>query len=133
MENKGNVQETEANGNVKTEEKPKQNRKPANRNNNNRSNQSKDSKPANKNNQSRPKSGGANRGRRRQSAPVDENLKKFVALNQEGHKQRLNPHFKLDLNSKDKVRITPLGGLGEIGGNITVFETQKEAILLMSV
>jgi len=130
MENKGNVQETEANGNVKTEEKPKQNRKPANRNNNNRSNQSKDSKPANKNNQSRPKSGGANRGRRRQSAPVDENLKKFVALNQEGHKQRLNPHFKLDLNSKDKVRITPLGGLGEIGGNITVFETQKEAILV---
>ncbi|MDA7818311.1 ribonuclease J, partial [Sulfurimonas sp.] len=46
------------------------------------------------------------------------------------HKQRLNPHYKLDLNSKDKIRITPLGGLGEIGGNITVFETDKEAILI---
>ena len=67
---------------------------------------------------------------RRQPTPVDENLKKFVGLNQEAHKQRLNPHFKLDLNSKDKIRITPLGGLGEIGGNIMVFETEKEAILV---
>ena len=57
-------------------------------------------------------------------------LKKFVVINQEAHKQRLNPHYKLDLNSKDKIRITPLGGLGEIGGNITVFETQNEAILV---
>ncbi|MCD6173202.1 MAG: ribonuclease J, partial [Sulfurimonas sp.] len=57
-------------------------------------------------------------------------LKKFVVLNQEGHKQRLNPHYKLDLNSTAKIRITPLGGLGEIGGNITVFETEKEAILV---
>ena len=61
---------------------------------------------------------------RRQPTPVDENLKLFVQKNQEGHKQRLNPHYKLDLNSSAKVRITPLGGLGEIGGNITVFETE---------
>ena len=67
---------------------------------------------------------------RRQPTPVDENLKLFVQKNQEGHKQRLNPHYKLDLNSSAKVRITPLGGLGEIGGNITVFETEKEAILV---
>jgi len=126
MESKGNTIEPETNGNVKTEQKPKQNRKPSN--NRKPNNQNKDSKPANKSNQNRSKGGG--RGRRRQSTPVDENLKKFVAMNQEGHKQRLNPHFKLDLNSKDKIRITPLGGLGEIGGNITVFETQKEAILV---
>ncbi|SMP88222.1 Metallo-beta-lactamase superfamily protein, partial [Epsilonproteobacteria bacterium SCGC AD-308-E02] len=62
--------------------------------------------------------------------PVDENLKEFVAKNQEAHKQRLNPHYKLDLGSNAKIRITPLGGLGEIGGNITVFETEKEAILV---
>ena len=129
-ENKGNVQETEVDGNVKEGPKPSQNRKPNNNRNNNqnRNNANKDGKPNNnKNNQNRNKGG---RGRRRQSAPVDENLKKFVAINQEAHKQRLNPHFKLDLNSKDKIRITPLGGLGEIGGNITVFETQNEAILV---
>ncbi|WP_373071913.1 ribonuclease J [Sulfurimonas sp.] len=135
MENNGNVIEPEVNGNVKEAKKPNQNRRPNNRNNrnnnNSNNNQSKDSKPNSKNNQNRSKNSGGNRGgRRRQSTPVDENLKKFVTLNQEGHKQRLNPHFKLDLNSKDKIRITPLGGLGEIGGNITVFETQKEAILV---
>ncbi|MDQ1264113.1 MAG: ribonuclease [Campylobacterota bacterium] len=70
------------------------------------------------------------RGRSKQSSPIDENLRTFAVLNQEGHKQRLNPHYKLDLNSKEKIRITPLGGLGEIGGNITVFETQNEAILV---
>ena len=128
-ENKGDVQVSELNGNVKEGSKPNNNRKPNNSRTNNRNNQNKDSKPNNKaNNQNRAKGGG--RGRRRQSTPVDENLKKFVGINQEGHKQRLNPHFKLDLNSKDKIRITPLGGLGEIGGNITVFETQKEAILV---
>ena len=67
---------------------------------------------------------------RRQPTPVDENLKTFVVKNQEIHKQRLNPHYKLDLNSTSKIRITPLGGLGEIGGNIAVFETEKEAILV---
>lgn len=67
---------------------------------------------------------------RRQPAPIDETLKTFVGKNQEGHKQRLNPHYKLDLNSNSKIRITPLGGLGEIGGNIAVFETEKEAILV---
>jgi ribonuclease J len=64
------------------------------------------------------------------SAPIDSNLREFVNKNAEAHKSRLNPHFKLDLNSNDKVRITPLGGLGEIGGNITVIETENEAIVI---
>jgi len=112
-------------------EKPTEN-KQTNQNNRRPNGQNTRSRPnnnsGNKNNTNKGKGGG--RGRRRQSTPVDENLKKFVGMNQEGHKQRLNPHYKLDLNSKDKVRITPLGGLGEIGGNITVFETQNEAILV---
>lgn len=67
---------------------------------------------------------------RRQPTPVDENLRNFVTKNQDAHKQRLNPHYKLDLNSTAKLRITPLGGLGEIGGNIMVMETENEAILI---
>jgi len=89
------------------------------------------------NNRNRNKSNSANSNsnnnknrHRRQPTPIDENLKTFVAKNQEAHKQRLNPHYKLDLNSTAKIRITPLGGLGEIGGNITVIETDKEAILV---
>lgn len=64
------------------------------------------------------------------STPIDNNLRDFVVKNQDAHKNRLNPHYKLDLNNNDKVRITPLGGLGEIGGNITVIETENEAIII---
>lgn len=138
-DNKGNTIQSakpEVNGNVNEKAAPSQNRKPnnQNRNNNNRSNNKNNNgaKPQNanksNNNQNRNKGGG--RGRRRHSTPVDENLKTFVAKNQEAQKQRLNPHYKLDLNSKAKIRITPLGGLNEIGGNITIFETENEAILI---
>ncbi|MDF1882013.1 ribonuclease J [Sulfurimonas sp. MAG313] len=64
------------------------------------------------------------------NVPADKLLKECVVQNQEMHKKRLNPHHKLDLNTKAKVRITPLGGLNEIGGNITVIETENEAILV---
>lgn len=57
-------------------------------------------------------------------------LRKSVDSNTRIQKSSLNPHFKLNLNSKAKVRITPLGGLGEIGGNITVIETEKSAIVI---
>jgi len=120
-----------------TQSKPQEQRKPNNnrRNNNNRRpnpNQKKNeagsgNKPSGKSNNNRNK----NRNRhKRGPSPIDDNLKSFVAKNQESHKQRLNPHYKLDLNSKAKIRVTPLGGLGEIGGNIAVFETDNEAILV---
>jgi len=120
-----------------TQSKPQEQRKPNNnrRNNNSRRpnpNQKQNeattgNKPAAKPNNNKNK----NRNRhKRGPSPVDENLKSFVAKNQESQKQRLNPHYKLDLNSKAKIRVTPLGGLGEIGGNIAVFETDNEAILV---
>lgn len=57
-------------------------------------------------------------------------LKRNVDNNTRIQKGSLNPHYKLNLNSKAKVRITPLGGLGEIGGNMTVIETEKSAIII---
>ncbi len=57
-------------------------------------------------------------------------LKKSVEINGKIQKNRLNPHYKLNLNTNAKVRITPLGGLGEIGGNITIIETQESAIIV---
>jgi len=115
-------------------------RKPNNNRNNNRRPNNNNRKPnnnQNKNNDGKPSGNKPNNNKnknrnrhRRQPTPVDENLKTFVQKNQEAHKQRLNPHYKLDLNSTAKIRITPLGGLGEIGGNIAVFETEKEAILV---
>ncbi len=117
----------------KTESKPhNNNRKPNNnnrRNNNQNRNAGDNRQSGNKPNNSGNKNKNRNR-HRRAPTPIDEQLRTFTTKNQEAHKQRLNPHYKLDLNSKAKVRITPLGGLGEIGGNITVFETEKEAILI---
>ena len=115
--------------------KPETNKNNNNRrpnNNNRKPNPNRSGKPGEKPSGNKPNANrNKNRNRhRRQPTPVDENLKSFVAKNQEAHKQRLNPHYKLDLNSKAKIRVTPLGGLGEIGGNIMIFETEKEAILV---
>jgi ribonuclease J len=98
--------------------------------NKNQQNSNRSRNQQNRNKQNTNKQGGNKNRRRNAPAPVDKLLKEFVVKNQEVHKNRLNPHFKLDLNSNAKIRITPLGGLGEIGGNITVFETEKEAILV---
>ncbi|EDZ63687.1 ribonuclease J (RNase J) [Sulfurimonas gotlandica GD1] len=127
-ENQGN-KET----NPQSDSKPNENnRRPnSNTNRNNNSNAKPNANAANKGTNPNNANKNKNRSRnRRQPTPTDENLKTFVGKNQEAHKQRLNPHYKLDLNSKAKIRITPLGGLGEIGGNITVFETENEAILV---
>ncbi|RXK12719.1 ribonuclease J [Halarcobacter mediterraneus] len=57
-------------------------------------------------------------------------LKKAYIINEKSHKNRLNPHNKLNLSTNAKIRITPLGGLGEIGGNMMVVETEKSAIIV---
>lgn len=118
--------------NVDGNKKPQHNHNKNKNNNNNNRNKPQGNKPqGTKPPQGNKSNNNKNRNRhRRQPTPVDENLKAFVAINQEAHKQRLNPHYKLDLNSTAKLRITPLGGLGEIGGNIMVMETEKEAILI---
>ena len=115
--------EQKVNGN---RQKSNQNR---NRNNQNRNN---DNKSSNNRNPNQNRSGGSkNRNRRRHGpAPVVQDLLDCAIRNKEVQAERLNPHNKLDLTSKGKVRVTPLGGLGEIGGNMMVIETDNEAILI---
>ncbi|MDR0467872.1 MAG: ribonuclease J [Campylobacteraceae bacterium] len=55
-------------------------------------------------------------------------MKVAIEANEKSHFQRLNSFNKI--NSTGKIRITPLGGLGEIGGNITIIETQNSAIIV---
>ncbi|MDD3323985.1 MAG: ribonuclease J [Sulfurospirillaceae bacterium] len=57
-------------------------------------------------------------------------MKKAIDANKKMHKLRLNDFASIEQNSKGKIKITPLGGLGEIGGNICVFETDTSAIIL---
>ncbi|AJB46291.1 ribonuclease J [Campylobacter fetus subsp. testudinum] len=52
-----------------------------------------------------------------------------MEANRASHELRLNPLKYLN-SSEHKIKITPLGGLGEIGGNMTVFETENDAIIV---
>ena len=52
-----------------------------------------------------------------------------IAENKLIHEERLHP-LKDANRSDETVRITPLGGLGEIGANMTVFETNTSAIIV---
>ena len=61
---------------------------------------------------------------------MDSMLRPYVEKNQQIHYKRLSTFNKLDFNSNAKVRITPLGGLAEVGGNITIIETEHEAIIV---
>ena len=62
--------------------------------------------------------------------PWQKEIKKTIEANLRVQKTRLQTYNKLNLNTNAKVKITPLGGLGEIGGNITVIETNKSAIII---
>lgn len=56
-------------------------------------------------------------------------LAECIEANRVSHENRLHP-LKYNNSSEHKIRITPLGGLGEIGGNISVFEANKDAIIV---
>ncbi|MDQ1339595.1 MAG: ribonuclease [Campylobacterota bacterium] len=57
------------------------------------------------------------------------NIKDAITANKRSHETRLNPHFNLG-NPNASVKITPLGGLEQIGGNIAVIETENSAIII---
>jgi ribonuclease J len=59
---------------------------------------------------------------------VYRDIRKAITANERTHQSRLTP--RVNTKSNGKVKITPLGGLGEIGGNITVIETENSAIIV---
>ncbi len=61
--------------------------------------------------------------------PWQEATKKAIEANRAIQEKRLYP-LKNANQSDSKIRITPLGGLGEIGSNMTVFETENSAIIV---
>jgi len=57
-------------------------------------------------------------------------MRASIEENKRVQEARMAPWKQIDLNSKGKVRFTPLGGLGEIGGNMAVLETESTAIII---
>ena len=105
-----------------------------NTNNNTKQNTTNNTKEDSKENQS----GNKNKGRtvpQKKKPPTSGNgwsndLKKTFESNEKIQKERLNPHNKLNLKTSANIRITPLGGLGEIGGNMMVIETPSSAVIV---
>ncbi len=90
----------------------------------------------NKNN-NRPKGGGNNRNRKpaKFSAKLGNekwelDMKEAIAANKRVRKEALECYNKAEINTKGKLKITPLGGLGEIGGNFMIIETETQAIII---
>jgi ribonuclease J len=57
-------------------------------------------------------------------------MKTAILENEQIQQERMAPWKNIDLNQKGKIRFTPLGGLGEIGGNIAVLESENSAIII---
>jgi len=130
----GNVADSEKQGNT-----PNTNRKPnPNRNNpnQNRNNPNRKPNPSNKpggkpgGNQNRSGGGNKNRGRRKNVTTVSDAMRASIEENARVKDATMNPWKQIDMASKGKIRFTPLGGLGEIGGNMAVLETETTAIII---
>ncbi|QCD43857.1 ribonuclease J [Campylobacter mucosalis] len=61
--------------------------------------------------------------------PWQQDIANAMQKNNATHELILEPLKYLN-SSEHKIRITPLGGLGEIGGNMTIFETETSAIIV---
>jgi len=136
----------EVDGNVPDKPTPNGNRKPnpnQNRNNNNKNrdasntNQNRkpnhnNSKPGNKPNNNQNRNGGnnKNRGRRKNVTTVNDEMRKYLEINDKVKNDTMNPWRNMDMSKNAKIRFTPLGGLGEIGGNMAVLETETTAIII---
>jgi len=107
--------------------KPNPNRQGGNnQRNENQSNRNNNRKPNNNSNRNK------GRGKKRQNVTtVNDAMRASIEENKRVQEARMAPWKKgVDLNSKGKVRFTPLGGLGEIGGNMAVLETETTAIVI---
>jgi ribonuclease J len=144
--NKKSNPSQEVNGNIQDRPTPNGNKKPnpnQNRNNNtqnrnggnnsqNRKPNNNNNKPGNKPNSNQNRNGGNNkgRGRRKNVTTVNDAMRASIEANNRVVDANMNPWKKIDMSTQGKIRFTPLGGLGEIGGNMAVLETETTAIII---
>jgi len=118
------VPDKEINGNIKAPTKkpqPKKQHKPT-------PNKTNATKAKNNN---KPNRNGGGRGRKKQVAgPLSAAMKASLKENEEANDLRMNPWKQIDVGNQNKVRFTPLGGLGEIGGNMAVMEDDESAFII---
>jgi ribonuclease J len=130
----------EVNGNTQEVKKTPNHKKPKPKPNPNKNQQKSTSKPKpkpkpnpnqNKNNYKKNnKSGGGRRPKKFVPGPMSEAMKASLAENEAVNDLRMNPWKQIDVGNQNKIRFTPLGGLGEIGGNMAVMEDEDSAFII---
>ncbi|MBU1667201.1 ribonuclease J [bacterium] len=74
---------------------------------------------------------GNGRGRKKPLAgPLSDAIKASLKENEAVNDVRMNPWKQIDVSNTNKIRFTPLGGLGEIGGNMAVMEDDESAFII---
>ncbi len=68
--------------------------------------------------------------KRNRPNPLTKDIKEALKLNRVSDDNRMHPYKQISVGNKGKLRFTPLGGLGEIGGNIAVLEDDESAIII---
>ncbi len=134
------VQPKEVNGNVIVPDKDVDGnkkvsaKKPQHKSSNNNQNKKPNpnqNKNKSSNNKNKPNRNAGGRGRKKQVAgPLSDAIKASIKENQEVNDLRMNPWKQIDVGNQNKVRFTPLGGLGEIGGNMAVMEDDESAFII---
>ncbi len=74
--------------------------------------------------------GSKNKSKRKNTTTINEKMRISLEENLRVKEKTMNPWKQIDMSSREKVRFTPLGGLGEIGGNMAVLETETTAIVI---
>ena len=125
----GNKEESpkEVDGNLNTSDKVVDGNKKESKPNYNKT-----KKPHNNKNGANSKNGAKRGGKRNKNTmgPLRDDMKEALKENQLANDARMNPWRQIDVSNKNKIRFTPLGGLGEIGGNIAVLEDEDTAIII---
>ena len=85
-------------------------------------------KPAHKN--KKPNRSGGRRPKKFVPGPMSEAMKASILENMEVNDLRMNPWKQINIDNNNKIRFTPLGGLGEIGGNMAVLEDDESAFII---
>ncbi|MBN2825211.1 MAG: ribonuclease J [Campylobacterales bacterium] len=123
IDNSANNNASQSNENAPTKEVTDQ---PNKRSQNQRRTPNNKRTSANSNNRNRGKSSK----RAAISGDLSEDMKLSIITNKKVQDSRMSPWRKIDPRNNNKIRFTPLGGLGEIGGNMAVLETEESAVII---
>ena len=127
------VSDKEVDGN----KKPAPKKKPQHKKPQHKHEQNKNAKPNPNANNKKPnnkkpnRNGGGRRPKKFVPGPMSEEMKASLLANEKANDLRMNPWKQINLEKTvGKVRFTPLGGLGEIGGNMAVMEDDESAFII---